>query len=247
MTYKAEAPSKRSDQIGNKPKRFWKTVDIRAEGTGFGVTLDGRLVKTPKGETLILPNFALAALVGREWEAVEDNVDFTIMPLTRLGFAALDHMESGLEAVLNEAARFAGTDLVCYPADYPQALIAREAAAWGPVLDWLRDEMGLTFVQQGSLMTREQPAETIEGVRAVLREASPYARAGLMAAIPLLGSVALALALFKGRLSAEEAFSASRVGEDFQKETWGEDAEALAREAAMRQDLQSLGVWFKAL
>lgn len=247
MTYKAEAPSKRTDQIGSKPKRFWKIVEINAEGAGFGVTLDGRPVKTPRGEALSLPNFALAALVGREWEAVEETVDFTAMPLTRLGFAALDHMESGIEAALAEAARFTETDLVCYPSDYPQALIAREQAAWGPVIDWLNSELGLMFVQQTSLMARGQPDETIDGVKAILTEASVYARAGLMAAIPLLGSAALALALYKGRLSAEEAFAASRVGETFQKETWGEDAEVQQREATLRRDLASLDVWFRAL
>jgi chaperone required for assembly of F1-ATPase len=247
MTYKAEAPSKRSDQIGSKPKRFWKIVEIKADGPGYGVTLDGRAVKTPKGATLVLPNFALAARVGREWEAVEETVDFTAMPLTRLGFAALDHMDSGLEAALAEAARFAETDLVCYPSDYPQALIAREQAAWDPVIDWLKSELALEFVPQTSIMARGQPVATIAGVKTLLSTASIYARAGLMAAIPLLGSVALALALYKGRLSAEEAFAASRVGETFQKETWGEDAEAMKREAAMRHDLTHLEAWFRAL
>ncbi|MFT3996896.1 MAG: ATP12 family protein [Asticcacaulis sp.] len=247
MTYKAEAPSKRTDQIGSKPKRFWKTVEIKAEGEGFGVTLDARSVKTPKGTVLVLPNFALAALVAREWEAVAETVDFTAMPLTRLGFAALDHMADGLEAAEAEAGRFSETDLICYPADYPQALMAREQAAWGPVIDWLKNEMGLEFIQQTSLAQRGQPRETVEGVKAILRSADIYARAGLMAAIPLLGSVALALALYKGRLSADDAFAASRVGEAFQAETWGEDAEASQRAEGMRRDAHSLNIWFRAL
>ncbi|ESQ78770.1 ATP12 family chaperone protein [Asticcacaulis sp. YBE204] len=247
MTYKAEAPSKRTDQVGHKPKRFWTTVEIAAAPGGYGVNLDGRPVKTPLGQVLVLPNFALAALVGREWEAVEDYVEFTSMPLTRLGFAAMDHMETGLDAALAEAARFSETDLVCYPADYPQALIEREAAAWQPVVAWSKVELGLEFVQQKTLIHQPQPAATIEGVQSLISNADVYTRAGLLVAIPLLGSVVLALALWKGRLTGEAAFEASRVGEAFQMETWGDDAEAVQRAANQKTQAQSLEAWFKAL
>ncbi|MDC7682093.1 ATPase [Asticcacaulis sp. BYS171W] len=247
MTYKAEAPSKRTDQVGHKPKRFWTSVEIAATSGGYGVNLDGRPVKTPLGQILVLPNFALAALVGREWETVEDYVDFTSMPLTRLGFAAMDHMESGLDAALAEAARFSETDLVCYPADYPQALIERETAAWQPIIDWSKAELGIEFVQQKSLMHQAQPVATINGVQSLIREVDIYTRAGLLVAIPLLGSVALALALWKGRLSGEAAFDASRIGEAFQMETWGDDAEAVQRAAHMKAQAISLEAWFRAL
>ena len=68
-----------------------------------------------------------------------------------------------------------------------------------------------------------------------------------MAAIPLLGSVVLALALWRGFLSGPAAFAASRVGEDFQAEQWGRDAEAEQRADALRAQAVSLETWFRAL
>lgn len=246
MTYKAEAPSKRSDQIGQKPKRFWTSVEIVVATGGFSVALDGRVVKTPMGQVLILPNFAVAGLVAREWEAVGNYVDFTDMPLTRLGFAALDHLSDAGPAQA-EAARYAETDLVCYPADYPEALKAREAAAWAPVIDWAASDLGLTFVQNHSLIHTPQSKATIEAVQTLIGSMTAYERAGLMAAIPLLGSVVLALALWKGHLTGEAAFVASRIGEDFQAETWGADDEAQKRALSMKAQAIGLEAWFRAL
>lgn len=244
--YKAEAPSKRVDQLGNRPKRFWTEVAFAAVADGFAVSLDKRAVKTPKGEVLTLPNPAVAALVAREWEAVEDYVDYAAMPLTRLGFAAIDHLREP-EGAVAEASRYAETDLVAYPSDYPQALIERETTAWVPVIEWFRAELGLEVVQNRSIMHRSQPEATVAGIGALVAAATPYERAGLMAATPLLGSVVLAIALLKGHLSGEAAFEASRVGEAFQAETWGDDAEARQRSESHKVEVVNLEAWFKAL
>jgi len=244
--YKAEAPSKRVDQMGNRPKRFWKEVAFAAVSGGFAVSLDKRAVKTPKGAVLALPNPAAAALVAREWEAVEDYVDYAAMPLTRLGFAAIDHLQAASGAV-SEAHKYAETDLLAYPSDYPQALVEREQAVWLPVIDWLKAELGLEVVQNRSIVHQAQPPATVAGIGALVEAASPCERAGLMAATPLLGSVVLAIALWKGHLSGEAAFEASRIGEAFQAETWGDDAEAAQRADSLRAEAVSLEAWFKAL
>lgn len=246
MTYKAEPPSRRVDQVGQRPARFWKDVALSAVSDGYVVALDGRPVKTPKGEVLLLPNPALAALVAREWELVEGYVDFSAMPLTRLGFAAVDHFTQA-EAAVAEAVRYVQTDLVACPSDYPQALIEREKAVWQPVIDWAGRELGLEIVQTVSIVHVPQPQATVERIQSLIGEASAWERAGLMAATGLLGSVVLALALWKGRLSGEAAFSASRVGEVFQSETWGEDAEAEQRASGLRTEAVGLERWFRAL
>lgn len=247
MTYKAEAPKHRPDQIGFRPKRFWggtATMDI--EG-GFGVALDSRPVKTPKGHLLVVPTSALAGLIEAEWAAVGEYVDYEAMPLTRLGFASVDRMHEVLDGTVAEVLRYAETDLLCYPAEYPAALQAREDAAWLPVLVWADETLGLTFAQNKTLIHKPQSPETLSKIQSLILAATPYEQAGIMLAIPLLGSVILALALWHGHLSGEAAFVASRIGEDFQTETWGRDEEAAKRAEGIRAQAHSLEIWFKAL
>ncbi len=247
MTYKAEAPTKKSDQLGFRPARFWKTVTVSEADGGFAVTLDGRGVKTPQGRALVFPTHAVAGHVAAEWEAVGEHVNYEDMPLTRLGFAAVDRMNELVEESIAEVLRYAETDLVCYPSDYPAALIAREDAAWLPLIHWAKDELSLEFHQNRSLIHQPQPAETPVRLRALVEGATAYERAGLMSAIPLFGSVILALAVWRGHLTGEAAFAASRVGETFQAETWGRDAEAASRAAHMEVQAKSLDLWFSAI
>ncbi len=247
MTYEAKAPDKKSDSLGFRPKRFWGgTATMEIEG-GVSVTLDGRPVKTPRGQILVLPNVALAQLVEAEWAAVGEYVDYEAMPLTRLGFASVDRMGEVLDDTLAEVTRYSETDLLCYPAEYPAALQAREAEIWTPILSWIDAALDLQFQQNPTIIHQPQPKETIRRVQSLIANATPCEQAGIMLAIPLLGSVVLALALWRGHLSGEAAFNASRIGEDFQSETWGADSEAAKRAAGILTQAQSLDIWFRAL
>lgn len=247
MTYKAEAPTKKSDQLGFRPKRFWKSAAVSGSEGGFAVTLDGRGVKTPQGRALVFPTEAVALHVAAEWQAVGEHVNYEDMPLTRLGFAAVDRMNDLVEESVTEVLRYAETDLICYPSEYPAALIAREDEAWLPLIAWAKDELGLEFHQNRTLVHKPQPVETPVKLRALVENATAYERAGLMSAIPLFGSVILALAVWRGRLTGAAAFAASRIGETFQAETWGRDEEAAQRAGHMETQARSLDVWFSAL
>jgi len=245
--YKAEAPTKASDQLGFRPKRFWKAAIAVKGANGHEVHLDGRPVKTPGGATLAVPSAALAGAIAAEWQAVDTHVEFTAMPLTCFAFAAIDRMASRYDDVVAEVLRYAETDLVCYPSEYPEALRAREDAAWLPLLEWAHTELGLRFEQNQSLIHLPQPPVTRDRLRDMITAMTPYEQAGLMAAVPLLGSVVLALAVWRGRLSGVDAFAASRIGEDFQAAIWGRDAEAEERARHLRATAISMDVWFRAL
>ncbi len=247
MTYKAEPPSKKSDQLGHRPKRFWQGTATIAARDGFAVQLDGRGVKTPQGHALILPTQGLAELVAAEWAGVGEYVSYEDMPLTRLGFAAVDRMDTLVEETVTEVLRYVETDLLCYPSEYPSALQAREDAVWLPLLQWVNSELGLQFHQNKSLIHKPQPPDTVAKIQSLIESASAFERAGLMSAIPVYGSVILALCVWRGRLSGEAAFEASRIGEDFQAETWGRDEEAAKRAEHMKAQAHSLDAWFRNL
>ena len=55
----------------------------------------------------------------------------------------------------------------------------------------------------------------------------------------LTGSALLALAHAQGRLTAEQAWTAAHVDEDWQIGTWGEDAEAAARRQRRWSEMQA--------
>ena len=231
----------------DKPRRVYRDVATEPRDSGFAVTLDGRAARTPAGALLVLPTSASADLVAGEWAGQVEVVDFGRMPATRLAFSALDGGRSGRAACVEEAARYAGSDLLCYFADGPQALAVEQVKHWGPMLDWAETDLGLRFTRTLGVMHAPQPGETVLKARALAEALDDFALSGLAFAIALLGSVVLAFALQRGQLTGDAAFDLSRLDEDFQVRRWGVDAEAATRAADMRAQAQTLERWFAAL
>ena len=219
------------------PKRFYTLAGVEARPEGFALVLDGRGARTPGRRPLLLPTRSLAEAVAAEWEAQEGVVDPRRMPLTRLANSAIDGVTEGGEAVAAEVVRYAGSDLLCYRADYPEKLVARQAALWDPVLNWAREVLGARFILAEGVMHVAQPDAALDAVAArVQAYPEPFSLAALSVMTTLTGSVLLALAVAEGHLSPAEAWAAAHVDEDFQIAAWGEDEEASARREARWQD-----------
>ena len=233
--------------LESRAKRHYLGVSMASSPEGFVIELDGRVVRTPAGRRMVLPTEALAQLVADEWGVQKDAIDFQTMPATRLARAGLDALPAARAEFVRRVAGYAVDDLLHYFAEGPAELVRRQEASWGPVLDWARDDLGLTFCRTSGIAHVNQPPETLASVETMALALTDFPLIGLAAAAPLFGSAILAIAVLKGRLSGEEALAASRIDEDFQADTWGCDAEAVERVQAMMIEAQMLDRWFEAL
>jgi chaperone required for assembly of F1-ATPase len=227
-----------------RAKRFYRKAETAKAERGFVVTLDGRTPRSPLGARLVLPTKALAELVAAEWAAQGPDILPETMPATQLAFAALSQEAPAAAARISA---FAGTDLLCYFADGPAELIARQEVRWGPVIAWAQEALGVTFRRARGVIHQPQPPEMIARIEALAAAEPLFALAGLARAAALFGSAILAFALQRGELSADAAFALSRLDETFQEERWGVDAEAAARADATAREAVMLERWFAAL
>ena len=233
----------REIQAGMKkvlPKRFYKQAAvISGKEGGFVVALDGKPVRTPSRQELGVPQADLAAALAAEWEAQKDKIDPATMPLTRMINTAIDAVAAAQEEVFEDILRYAGSDLMCYRADTPEALLARESELWDPYLDWAAN-MGARMVLSEGIVHVEQPPEAILAITLLLRRyATPLQLTALHTITSITGSLILALALAEGQSEASEIWAAAHVDEDFNIEQWGEDHEAARRRANRRIDFEA--------
>jgi len=210
-------------------KRFWKEVTV-VDG---GIRLDGRVVRTPARAELVVPTHALAEAIAEEWRAQGEEVDPRAMPLTGLANAAIDRITPEFAADL---ARYGETDLLCYRADGPDALIALQAAAWDPLLDWARGRYDIHFELVTGIMHRPQPAATVARLAEAVTSCDAFTLAGLQPLVTISGSLVTALALLEGVIDAEDAFDVTHLDELWQAEQWGEDELATDAREVRRED-----------
>lgn len=214
-------------------KRFYKDVAVSPER---GILLDGRAVKTPARAPLILPNGALAQAVAEEWRAQGEEIDPRAMPVTGLANAAIDRVAPNPEQFAAGLAQYGETELLCYRADSPPELIARQAQRWDPLLDWARAQYGVDFTLVAGIMHQPQPMATISRLGNAVAAADPFALAALNPIVTIGGSLVLALALLEEAVLPEDAFDLAHLDELWQAEQWGEDDLALAGREARKRD-----------
>lgn len=230
-----------------KPRRFYKAVEVAEAEGGFAVLLDGRALRTPGGVRLLLPTRALADQVAAEWAAQGEIIEMAQMHATRLANTAVDSIGAARAATADQIADYAGSDLLLYFAEQPESLVSRQAELWGPVLDRIEKEARLSFVRASGIIHQAQPQDSLDEVRRIALALDDFNLAGLAFGAALFGSAILAIGLQRGWLDGEQAYELSRLDEAWQQEKWGVDEEAAERAERLREEGQMLERWFRNL
>lgn len=226
-------------------RRFWDTAAVEPIEGGFAVLLDGKPLRipgrNPGGMPLTITAPALADGIATEWQQAGDakGGEFSLddVPLTRLAGTAQDRIAPDPTPVAAALAQYAETDLLCYRAEHPVALVVRQARAWQPWLDWAARTYGARLQATAGIIHLPQDPAALEAIRLAMAGQPVLTLAALGVAVPLLGSAVLGLALADGALDAATAHELSSLDELFQVEAWGEDAEAALRRQRVADDI----------
>ncbi|MEL6519005.1 MAG: ATP12 family protein [Pseudomonadota bacterium] len=208
------------------PKRFWKEVSVVEEADGFSIALDSRTVRTPSKALLRLPTRALADDVASEWEAQGETVNPATMPVTRTANSAIDKVGPQRAEIVQLLADYGDTDLLCYRADSPQALVQRQADQWDPLLDWAAGTLGARLVPVTGVMHAAQDAAALSTLYQGVNALTDFQLAAFHDLVALPGSLILGFAAIHRFQTPEELWNTARLDELWQIEQWGEDDEA---------------------
>ena len=227
-------------------RRFYRTVSVVPGAGEFGICLDGKPVHTPSRRTLAAPTPELAEELAKEWRAQRDFVDPARMPLTRFANSIIDRVATAPGPVAADIRKYLGSDLVYYRAGTPPRLRTRQAQHWDPILAWARDALSAEFKTGEGIVHVAQPDAAIEAAAAAIPE-DAWRLGALHVATTLTGSALIALALLRGRLSADTAWQAAHIDEDWNMEQWGSDEIALSYRAFRFAEFQAAATVLRAM
>lgn len=217
-----------------KAKRFWTAATVAETDGGWHVLLDGRAVKTPAKSPLVSPSRALADEIATEWDAQENEIDPRTMPYTCSLNSAIDRVAPQRREVGDIIAAYGETDLLCYRADRPAELAARQAEHWDPVLAWLAQELSAALTSFDGVIFGAQPQNALDALSAEVHAKDAFQMTALHDLVALSGSLVLGLAVTREHLDALSAWNLSRIDEEWQADQWGRDDEADALSATKR-------------
>jgi chaperone required for assembly of F1-ATPase len=234
-------------------RRFYKVVTIAAgengQGqSGYAVQLDGKPARTPAGRALAAPVPELARAIADEWEAQGEHIDPAKMPRTRLANTIIDGVAAAHGQIAAEIRKYLASDLVFYRAEAPASLRARQAQHWDPIVAWAHQALGADFKVGTGVVHVAQSTAALEAAAAAIPDDAiqedailedDWRLGALHVATTLTGSALIALALMRGAITAEAAWAAAHVDEDWNIEQWGRDEIALQRRAFRFAEFQA--------
>ena len=160
------------------------------------------------------------------------------MPLTRLANAIIDGVADAPGRSRPRSKNISRPICCSIAPATPQELRERQAQYWDPILAWARDALGADFKLGEGIVHVAQPEAALKAAAAAI-PTDPWRLGAVHVVTTLTGSALIALALLRGRLSADAAWQAAHVDEDWNMEQWGRDEMALERRAFRFAELQA--------
>jgi len=220
-------------------KRFYKKVSVAPVEGGFEVHLDGKPIRTPSRAIMMIPNKELTEAIAAEWDAQKEFVETGVMPLTRLAYAAIDHVGQNRADVVDQISKYAETDLVSYRAEGPRPLQEMQNNAWQPLVEWMEKRFGVKLAITEGVIPVEQDPEHMAVIRDLVEGIDDFRLAAVQAVTTASGSVAIGLALWDDAIEPDKAWRVAQVEEDYQIGFWGDDLNAMAMREGRRQTLMA--------
>lgn len=220
-------------------KRFYREAAAVPGVGGVAILLDGRPVKTPARNPLVVPTEELGKAIAAEWNGQGDEIDPRAMPLTGLANAAIDRVAPDPAAFAQGLAAYGESDLLCYRSEGPPTLVRRQEEGWDRLLAWARRRYDVDFETVCGVMHKAQPAETVDRLARAVAARDPFRLAALSPLVTISGSLVVALALAEGEIGLDEAWAAATLDEAWQAEQWGSDPLAEQALEARRRDFDA--------
>lgn len=225
-------------------KRFYKVVSVGEHSNGFSVELDGKPVKTPERETLLVPNRAIADELMREWMAQEEDIIPDSMPITQIATTLQDRIPKQRKAMEAAVLKYLDTDLICYRAGEPPELAQAQAEAWDEWTEWAAMEFGMPLKTTTALQAVTQDSVIHQKLAERVENMDDARFTILQIVVPLCGSVILGLAFVEGVNTADKVFAAATIEEThkaalYNEEKYGADPAQEKRFDSMKRDLGS--------
>lgn len=137
----------------------------------YGITLDGRKVSTPMGQTLAVPSESLAYMIAAEWDSQTKEIYPSNMPLMTLACTALDQAAIHPQFYRDAALQYLRTDTTCFWADPTEDRILhrRQQKAWKGLHDFCAKRLDgssptTAYGIEGIIMSRKRGNKKYAGL-----------------------------------------------------------------------------------
>lgn len=201
-------------------KRFYKIVSVSQEASGYVVQLDGKTIKTPMKDTMVVPSELLAHAIMQEWADQSEEICPETMPLTQVLNSKIDRVQPNRSELEKNALRYLDTDLICYRGGDEEGIEERQKDVWDPLITWFENDFSYALKTTSSLAAVRQSEQVHELVDGAVRHLDDDRFTLLYLITTEIGSLISALAFIKKAIDPSALMKVAFVEEDLKDELY---------------------------
>ncbi len=215
----------------------------------FYLSLNNKVIKTPRSTKLSLPSYKIAKKIKIEFSKVKNDTNFTLMPTYSMALAIIDQVKPNLKNLNQEILRYSMNDLICYRVskNEDKNLNALQQDKWDKWLAWAETEIGIKLFVNETIMPINQSKKVSIRIKQILSNYSVWEFGCLFQATKVSGSFFLAYAFIKKNINSKELFLLSFLEELYQNQKWGSDDDNLKRNKLVQKELKDIETFLTLL
>ena len=147
-------------------KRFYKVVDIveisKDNKKLYGITLDGKSLKTPARNQLLFENQALAICIANEWDSQTNKklgIQPQTMPFMSIASTAIDNLAFDPLPAQTTCLSFLPTDSLLFWTAEDKYLLTKQKDEFDPIIKWFEKSFHLELNTSMIMTSRIQHSE----------------------------------------------------------------------------------------
>lgn len=221
-------------------KKFYTDVSLEKSDDGYLVLLDGKAIKTPLKKVMLCPTKKLAQAIMQEWISQGDVINLRDMPMMQLLNTAIDRVAGQRKKMGEEFISHLDNDTIVYRAEQSDELTALEIKLWQPLYDWVKETFAEDIQTTENILSHVDNKGLKKKIKHWMMGLDDYHLTVLLESGALTSSTIIGAVFCHDNITAEQAFEAAYLEENYQAQKWAPDKQATENRAQTLRELKEL-------
>ncbi|MBF87726.1 MAG: hypothetical protein CMJ14_06965 [Pelagibacterales bacterium] len=210
----------------------------------YKIVLNGVCIKTPKGNSIDLPNLKSAKLLVKRLKKNNKN---KIIDEIKITYTAIDKVALNKQKYIKEVLQVLSTDTIVFISDNQEKLYSKQKKYWEPLILWINEKFDLDLKHSSNLQIQNYSLDKNRLLNSYINKFSIYELSALISLTSLTNSLIISIALIESKINYNQAFRFSFLEELFQASIWGKDKEAYSRLNSIKLDIKLVKYYFDSI
>ena len=220
---------------------------IKNKNGKYCIRLNSKLLKTPNGNLIELPNLVLAKILLQDYKAKLKTKNINLVSSIKITNTAIDKIKPKNAYYIEEITNNLNNDMLCYFSKTPKELVELQKIKWLPLIFYMNKAFEIDLTYTSDIFAIDQTKISLLKLNSILKNKNIFELSAFYTLTHVTKSIIVSLALVNNKISVKKAFECCNLEELYQISKWGKDEEAFNRLNTIKVDIRNIKKYYDSV